>query len=725
MNAEIAPTQRISRRRAPFIAILIKELKQNIVWATLGMLAFTLALCFMALTGGSAYLVSSYWTDITRATMPAAAIMGLGLGLLQILPERRRDLWSFLMHRPASPLLLFTGKAVAGTLLYALALGLPLLGAAMYAATPGHVAGPFHPGMTLVTVSAVIACWPFYFAGLLVALRPARWYATRILPAVAASILFILVAHNRFDAVWQVALAAVVFAGIHAVAAYGAFVRTDDYERQPRIARLALGITLYLSSFMAWASYLGSVMAPPILGNMPGDAEPEQFVTFSNGDAALMSQSVLSKTAEWVCNASGTPKLPVDYMIKPRYIAQKLIGGHPIIYDLPDWMTDRYALPLPAVDNTQNVEQWYIDITARQIVGYSTQSRRLVDVAGPNGFFPGNRRDLAGRFNTAFWFYSNKLDHGSFLIRHGSGLKRVSLPAHTVKTVAMPPTAGIALGSVSLWDLYNPSISSTISSESEFRDIASRDKSPASAVMTRSGVVILSRSGRTLFSIRHEYPKHTYPIVSIMAAPTAGQIYVLYQKGDQNDFATGWMSIWSADGRRIRSVSLPRMQLDIQATKTINYSTVLPAPMLVFPLADLLIDWNTWGPIQNIVTALPLSFFTQLPPGNRLPWCIAIGLACAVCALLIARRWGLPWKSCAVWAFAGFWLGVPGVLTFLSLRDWPARLPCPACRRQRVVSRENCEHCGALFSTPSRDGTEILGDTASPASSDIRTGAAV
>ena len=56
--------------------------------------------------------------------------------------------------------------------------------------------------------------------------------------------------------------------------------------------------------------------------------------------------------------------------------------------------------------------------------------------------------------------------------------------------------------------------------------------------------------------------------------------------------------------------------------------------------------------------------------------------------------------------------GPAGLLLMLAIQQWPARIPCPACGRPRVVDRERCEHCGAPHAAPAQDGTEIFEETA-------------
>jgi ribosomal protein L37AE/L43A len=44
----------------------------------------------------------------------------------------------------------------------------------------------------------------------------------------------------------------------------------------------------------------------------------------------------------------------------------------------------------------------------------------------------------------------------------------------------------------------------------------------------------------------------------------------------------------------------------------------------------------------------------------------------------------------------------------LSVQEWPALESCPNCKKLRVVDREHCEHCGADFAPPEKNGTEVF-----------------
>ena len=72
------------------------------------------------------------------------------------------------------------------------------------------------------------------------------------------------------------------------------------------------------------------------------------------------------------------------------------------------------------------------------------------------------------------------------------------------------------------------------------------------------------------------------------------------------------------------------------------------------------------------------------------------------------RCYALSGRSTWGWILFLLFTGVPGLLAFFSLQEWPARESCPSCSKLRVVTRETCEHCGAPFAASPKVGIEIF-----------------
>src|SRR5262249_20175219 len=122
-----------------------------------------------------------------------APFFGTVLGFVQEFPEARGDKRALLLHRPLSLTQIFFAKATAGGAIYLLALGLPVDVLVGMAATPGHVAQPFHWGMGLPLIADVLTGVVYYFGGMLTAQREGRWYGSKCLGLAAGLFCSILV----------------------------------------------------------------------------------------------------------------------------------------------------------------------------------------------------------------------------------------------------------------------------------------------------------------------------------------------------------------------------------------------------------------------------------------------------------------------------------------------------------------------------------------------------
>jgi hypothetical protein len=76
--------------------------------------------------------------------------------------------------------------------------------------------------------------------------------------------------------------------------------------------------------------------------------------------------------------------------------------------------------------------------------------------------------------------------------------------------------------------------------------------------------------------------------------------------------------------------------------------------------------------------------------------------------LWLGWRYRFSFAAQAGWAVFLLLFGLPGLLAFLSVQEWPAREACPNCKKPRVVDRAQCEHCEANFAPPEKTGTEVF-----------------
>lgn len=225
--------------------LVFKEFRENVKVAVLGLIIYTLVLVVQ---------YRGYVTSPTNTSQPLAdssfvfgtawfcGIFAAVLGWLQVHNERRPDLWAFLIHRPMTRSGIYLGKVIAGLGLYALVVGLPLLGFIVWARLPGHVAAPFEPAMLWPVAVYVLGGVLYYFAGMLSDLRQVRWYGSRVLGLGTAIVVSPMLAMS--PELWQ-SLALLLLGGaILATAVWGGFQRDGHYYGQPALGKAALTAAL-------------------------------------------------------------------------------------------------------------------------------------------------------------------------------------------------------------------------------------------------------------------------------------------------------------------------------------------------------------------------------------------------------------------------------------------------------------------------------------------------
>jgi hypothetical protein len=117
-----------------------------------------------------------------------SAALAIALGLWQSLSETVRGTYPFLLHRPVSRRWLIGMKLLVGMAAYGICAAVPLFAYILWAATPGTHAGPFEWSMSWPTWVGLLAITLLYLGAFLTGIRPGRWYVSRLLPLVTATV---------------------------------------------------------------------------------------------------------------------------------------------------------------------------------------------------------------------------------------------------------------------------------------------------------------------------------------------------------------------------------------------------------------------------------------------------------------------------------------------------------------------------------------------------------
>jgi hypothetical protein len=690
-------------------SLIWKEWRENLKWAVVPSI---LLLGPMFFFGVPMLLEQKYLAYVSLVAGLSAAL----LGFLQVFAEARGDKHSLLMHRPLTPSQIFLCKAVAGVGLYLLALLAPSAVAVALAATPGHVAAPFAWGMALPWLADVLTGLVYYFAGMIVAQREARWYGSRCLPLAAGlfTSLFVWNVHEF----WQALVVIGLMTGLVATAAWGSIYRGGAYGRQPSSSKFALGGTLLLGllalTFGAKV-IIASELLPPIdyypfeMGRDGQILRVQKENDLADGRIESITDLV-GKVPEAIAGQR------LDAFAFRQAVARGAVAG--VRGRSRDYRhLDRFLLEFRN-DTTPNTEAWWYVRAQHQILGYHKQTKHLIGKIGPAGFVDADQpvpETLQGMpvFDNTWVRYPLAVPNGAFTMDFRKG---------SVKKVFSPPP-----GETVLWASQRAD-----EREKWFHIFVSTDK--ALYVLDEKGTLVCRAplvndpEGYRLMAVgRLDRPRRYWawyihqwhlPRATLVNLPQA-QV-VLY---DQN-------------GQEI----LPRQTVPPQLGVVRDYPGTADAvgPSALQAVSGLATSPAEWAALVGTMglleadarrhegeTVRPLPFLhdtTQLyipgigydPNGHSgliatfaglmLLASVASALVCFVdpgrYAFSRARRLG--------WALLGLLFGPVGLLLMVTLLEWPGQVACTKCRQLRVVTRDRCEHCAAEHAAPEADGTEIF-----------------
>lgn len=698
---------------SPLRAMFWKECRENARWAVLSALALSLSLAYAAYHEAAANAAASpdpanglrlgyVWENATLVFTLGAPLVGLLLGLLQILPELRRDQWAFLVHRPASRTTLFWGKVLPGVFLYLLATTLPLLVLIAWDTLPGRQAAPFDGRFTLGAWAAILAGLPFYFAGLTTALRPARWYGSRALPVFAA--LLAPLAVGAVTELWQALLVCLPLTAVLLAAAWGSFLTSGQYAGQPRTARLGLGVSLLIGVAVAVVGL--SALLVTVYQSLSTEARSAststQYTVNTNGHIIRYTSANengsytenytdiqgkrLSAQEEDDYYPSDVMDVEFTSIVNPWASSQRMDQR----YSAPQ----RYVAPLETFQYHFEDTAWFYLYDQNQAVGYSLRTRRVVGYLGSRGF--AGTSNAAGRFTEPL-LSTEHLGNTIGLLHFAHSILWFNTNYAEIKSL-WPPSGSATIDGVGYVTQADPS----------------RRFGDAVVVAADRQFHLFSVGGAPLLTTPYAADTARYPFVLVGLVPLATgmmppspRFFFWYSRNvfGAQSWADSKLVALSSGGRVVQAVPLPALGQPPRSSMPALIGVLLPPAGDVIILGDAL--HNRWfGDAGQKENWNPLAHDSGLPASLLLS--ALVGLASAALAWRISRRLGDGRRGQAAWAVGAFWLGGYGVLLLLALRAWPARLPCPDCRRQRVVDNAACEHCGAAWARPKRDGTEIF-----------------
>ena len=649
-----------------------KEWRENTRWAVLALVALALALgysLYAANLNTSSDPASALWNGVAPVFLFGCPLLGAALGFAQVMPELRRDQWAYLVHRPVPRTTLFWGKAAVGLALALGATALPLGLLGVWAALPGDVAAPFDIHLLLPGVAALLTIIPFYFAGMLLALRPARWYGSRPLPLVAAVLAAILT--RTLPEFWMAALAALIFGAVLCLAAWGCFAAKGEYAGLPRLARAGLGTSLYVGVGMSLMALVGLTVAV--------------VSSVANRDRAVISAADAQKTyydigkSGVVRRVSVRPNgdLSMTDLSGHFLPSSDTLGGAELISEndrtaglgpgISYTDTKRLFVPMALYwpgESPKEEVNWYYVGSERRALGYALKTRRVVQYFGPAGFSPVSR-PASPRFEADFPSVRG------FTSYEGGDRLGVSI-LRFPKTVYWMGDGTANSPLITL--LYRSSRMGEIAGASELT--ASDELTlPLVAVAAQGRFFIFTAQGHPLFSVPREHNPALYDTVTVFVTGNRRKFFFWYGPSDKvqksgNPSLRQLITETNAAGtvtHRYILPPLPAPPAPPSDTSSAFYFLFVP-PLLTLP-TGFIFDKGFYGDPVNV----PLWHLS-------LVMSLLSGIISAVLMGLISRRCGDTRRVQTFWAVAGLPLGLFGVLMLLALRPWPVRLPCPKLR---------------------------------------------
>ncbi len=364
---------------------------------------------------------------------------------------------------------------------------------------------------------------------------------------------------------------------------------------------------------------------------------------------------------------------------------------------------------------------WYVPAEGR-LLGYGKHSKRLIGSFGPDGFAAPDERPRE-RFEGEMYHVSRDyLSRARDYLTFPGGVYSVDFRKRTLRALFVP-----AAGETVLW-------------ASRWQD--EKQKQSLAFVGTDQSIHVVDEAGFQVLSIPLAFDRASYQIRSVGRLENPRRYWVWYEPSwylglESLETTPAYVLEYDGAGREIspRVVVPPRPG----GAREIAPPMPLVEPSyaqvwfgLVTSPAEAAILKGTTRILQSearendgteMKLLLPFLFaMTQLfLPGVRwLPgthaslvfsygalMLLSAGASALVCFLL-TRRYAFSRPHRLGWALCGLLWGPAGLLLLLALQEWPARIPCPKCRRPRVVTRDLCEHCGAAHAAPAPDGTEIF-----------------
>jgi hypothetical protein len=680
--------------------LLRKELRENLKPAALGLMVFTVlvvgswryytgmmqdAAQGMRSASGYSHRLQPLTTPLTLAeAVLLCAVFGTLLGWIQIRREQHRDLWAFLVHRPTDRTTIYLGKVMAGLAVYLTVVGLPLSCYIVWAAIPGRVAAPFQWEMIWPFFTAFLAGVAFYFAGMLTALREVRWYGSRAWGLGMA--LFVgLMGMQATWPLWQILVFMLAGITILAAAAWGAFLSHGQYQGQSIITRMALA-----GSLVPGAITLVFIVAAGLISALPFSSKSGRWSTYVLGQDGIIYQET---------RGGNQPSEVADLNGKQLVNPQTGHGVQPSEFSSAPWVTwidvdrgsrrpkDDYPRTWFNFWREDQGTLWFYWTRYGRMVGYDIPTRRFIGSFGPKGF-TADVLEGGDRFDTPTQYYN--FPDSPLTIATPTTLYKVDIRNRQARPV------------------FTADADDSILTRTDINAYG-REWDKNTVVATKHYLILFKPDGTTAWKVPYEPPYPESNRILIFFLENSGEFVLWFDPSTVANRRAGWALsthvVWVEPARGVvKTVNLPNLALTGGPGITEKLlALLLPAPFWPVFYWQENRDWSWVIPWKMVYISLAGAAIICIPLG----W-------------WLGRRYNFTFAQQLGWAVFHLIFNLPGLLTFLGVQEWPARVPCPQCHKLRVIDREHCEHCDAEFAPPEKNGTEIFEPLGEPVDLAVR-----
>lgn len=680
-------------------AIFWKEIRENVKWAAIGFVAFSLglALAWAGVSDSNNYegFISILSSSILMVTTLCGCGFGAALGFLQILPEQRRDRWAFLVHRPVPWQVIFRGKVMAGLCLYFAATLIPWVFLCYWASIPGHVAGPFDWRMSLAGLADILSGTAFYFAGMITSLRQARWFGSKAFALTGA--IWALLASQDSAHFWAACAWIAVMDAALVVSARENFLRNGVYTSQRLFARVLLiavfilGLCLVFEGtarFSQGMVYNGYTYGNAVSYGISKEGEPLKF--YSKGGQLVRVEDIdgndLHVSRELLPGyENGLPRAGTMGITDHRPSEGEYRG-------ISRYMDECYQLP---------GTRWFYFHAGRRFEAYDHDTRKLTGYLAPDGYHAVSDGVPASTFPDEFqrnWpgYYF------SYIAIFGTRVYLIDYNSLTVHQLAEAENPSDLRGAAWL--------------STEERYAAPLANSFVAAGLKDGITLFKSSDGSQQCHVAYDSPYADDKNASISAAITPDKLHFIiwYDPGFDMALAVGhqlpsYFYRYSIDGTLEKKWVLPPLFESVgKPPWTLHLWAVGQATGRQLYDAGLLWVKKQSGDPQ--AAYLWEYRFVRNWGFEMWDWVVAAltGFVCAIAAVVRCKSYRLRAGEIAGWAVFAFLGGIAGLLVLLAVKEWPARVACPNCAQKRMVNTDTCEHCSEPWKKPQPDGTEIF-----------------